>query len=197
MVTLQEILKMISLKYPHNYGDPDIITMINDIQKRIFRTMYKLQTATVYDLLENEPFYPISFAPESIIDVVVNGKEYDYQNIKYQAQNCYYYLTEDNCIGLYPTPKECVTRGLTVFYYKEPNELSTNTLDASPDLNPAWHMMLVYHVCKELAEINPDKRNMVNTYIEEINELERQFYRSRPARPHRIQDVYGIGRGAV
>jgi hypothetical protein len=192
-VTLQEILNMISLKYPHGYENSDIITMLNDIQRRIFRALYKPETATTYDLIADNPFYPISFSPENIIDVVIEGTEYPYQNIKYDAQSYYYYITDDNSIGIYPTPTEDVSDGLTVFHYKEPSTLVN--LSDTPELDPAWHMMLVYHVCRELAVMARD--DMVNTFIAEINELERQFNRSRQARPHRIQDVYGVGRGAI
>lgn len=192
-MTLQQILTMINLKYPHAYSNNDIITMINDAQQRIFRTMYKPQTATTYDLLQDNPFYPIGFSPESIIDVVVNGEEYPFQNIKYDSQYAYYYITDDNSIGVYPTPTEDVTDGLAVFHYKEPAELSG--LSDVPELDQAWHMMLVYHPCRELAVMARD--DMANVFTAEINELERQFYRSRQARPHRIQDVYGVGRGAI
>ncbi|ULL14355.1 hypothetical protein DVH26_07770 [Paenibacillus sp. H1-7] len=197
-MTLQEILSMISLKFPHNYADPDIITMVNDVQRRIFRTMYKPDTGTTYDLLAGNPFYPISFAPESIIDVVVNGKEYPYQNIKYNSQGCYYYVTEiegDLSIGIYPTPIADVVGGLMVFRYIEPRTLVD--VDDIPDLDPVWHMLIVLNVCEELAGIDSTRSNMQNIFNAEVNKLEKQFYRSRPARPHRIQDVYGVGRGAV
>lgn len=191
MVTLQEILNMIALIYPHSYTDGDIITMVNDVQRRIFRTMYKPETATTYDLIADNPFYPINFSPENIIDVVVNGKEYPYQNIKYDSQPYYYYITDDNCIGLYPTPKEDVTNGLTVFHYREPRLLSN--LGDTPDLDPAWHMLLVYHPCRELAIMQRD--DLANQFAAEIFELERQYRRSIQARPHKTLDVYGVGRG--
>lgn len=192
-MTLQEILTMINLKYPHAYANADIITMINDIQRRIFRTLYKPITTDTYDLMADNPFYPVTFSPENIIDVVVNGTEYPYQNIKYDAQSYFYYIEQDNTIGIYPTPTEDVTNGLMVFHYKEPSTLSS--LSDIPTLDPAWHMMLVYHACRELAVMARD--DMTNTFIAEINELERQFNRSKQARPHQIQDVYGIGRGAI
>jgi hypothetical protein len=185
---------MIQLKCPHSYDEADIITMVDDKQKRIFRTLYKPETATTYDLLADNPFYPTSFSPENIIDVVVDGEEYPYQNIKYESQSYYYYITEDNSIGLYPTPENDVTSGLTVFHYKEPNTLSS--IGDTPELDQAWHMMLVYHVCKELAMMGI-REEMLAAFIAEINELERQYNRSRQARPHRIQDVYGVGRGAI
>lgn len=193
-MTLQEILNTIKLKFPHSYENSDIIPMVNDAQRLIFRTMYKPVTATVYDLLADNPFYPVSFSPENITDVVVQGREYPYQNIKYDSQCYYYYITDDNCIGLYPTPTEDVTNGMTVFRYKEPQPLSN--LSDFPELDQTWHMMLVYRPCRELAAMAM-REDMVSAFIWEINELDKQFYKSIQARPHRIQDVYGVGRGAI
>lgn len=194
-MTLQEILDAVRKHYPpaKYYADPEIIPMANDAEKRIFRTMYKPQVVTVYDLEAGNSAYPASFSPENIIDVVVNGKEYPYQNIKYDAQPYFYYVTDDHCIGIYPTPTVDVTRGLKIYHYKEPKKMAG--LNDVPDLDPAWHMLIVYYVCRECAIVEDDDK--VNKFIGEINELERQFRRSIQARPHKIQDVYGVGRGAV
>lgn len=192
VMNVQQIIDMIQMKYPHSYDSSQIITMLNDIQKRIFRTLYKPETAITYDILADNPFYPIDFPPESIIDVVVNGEEYPRQNIKYAAYSRYFYITEDNCIGIYPTPTEDISCGMTVFYYKEPNNMTS--VNDTPDLEPAWHMLLVNHVCRELAQIARES-DMVNTFVREINELEGQYRISNRSIPHQILDVYGIGRG--
>jgi hypothetical protein len=194
-MTLQEIINRVRMLYPPSskYGNPDIISMINDAQNRIFRTMYKPQVATVYDLEAGNPAYPAAFSPENIIDVVVNGKEYPYQNIKYAAQPYYYYVLDDYSIGIYPTPTEDITRGLKIYHDKEP--VTLNGLNDVPELDSAWHMLIVYYACRECAIIENDDK--VSKFIGEINELERQFRRSIQARPHKIQDVYGVGRGAV
>lgn len=193
-MTLQQILEQISMRYPHSYSDAQVTSIVDEVQKRIFRTLYKPETATTYDLIADNPFYPVDYSPELIIDVVVNGTEYPFQNIKYDAQSYYYYISDDNAIGIYPTPTEDAISGLTVFHYKEPTTLSASDLNAPPDLDSAWHMMLVYNACRELSVIARD--DMVNAFIMEINEIERQFIRSRQATPHQIQDVYGIGRDA-
>lgn len=194
MVTLQDILDMVGIKFPHAYVSSTIITMINNAQRLIFRTLYRSETAALYDLVAGSPFYPVVFSPDNIIDVVVNGREYPYQNIKYDGQSHYYYITDENYIGLYPTPTEDIADGLTVFYYKEPAVLSS-VYDV-PDLDPAWHMLLVYHACRELAAM-AERTDMVNAFIWEINNLEKQFHQSRRAKPHKILDVYGVGRGAI
>lgn len=194
-MTLQEILNMILMKYPHSYESSQIVTILNDAQRRIFRTLYKPVTNASFDLMADNPFYPVFFPPESIIDVVVNGDEYPSQNIKYASPSHYYYITEDNCIGIYPTPTKDVSGGLTVFYYKEPTLLSATDLGTIPDLDAAWHMLLVNHACREISLMARD--DMYKTFDAEITELERQYHRSNRARPHQIQDVYGVGRSPV
>ncbi len=196
-MTLGEILNMIAMKYPHSYTNAQIISIVNNVQQRFFRTIYKPETATTYDLLTDIAFYPIDFSPENIIDVVVNGREYPYQNIKYDPSSShYYYITGDNTIGLYPTPTADVLGGLVVFHYKDPMTLSESDLSASPEFDSAFHMMLVLAVCIELAQIE-NNGSMLNILLAQYGEIERQYRQSRRARPHKIQDVYGVGRGAL
>lgn len=190
MVTLQEILDSVMRKYPHSFVNADIIAIINDIQKRLFRSIYKPETATTYDLLADTPFYPIDYSPQTIIDVVVNGCEYSLQNIKYDGLSRYYYITDDNTIGLFPTPTEDATNGLTVFRYKEPTVLTTSDLGIEPEFDQAWHMMIVYAVCKELAE-NALDANMTNVFVTQYNGLEMEYRRTKVEQPYQIQDAFG------
>lgn len=191
---LQDMLNIVAMKYPHAYDNEDIVSLINDAQARLFRTNYRVNTATTFDLYADNAFYPINFTPENIIDVVVDGKEYPYQNIKYDAQSYYYYVTNGNAIGLYPAPTKDVISGMTVLHYKEPAELSASDLSAIPEFDGAWHMIIVYYVCRHLAEIARDT-DMVNNFTLEINDIENEYKRSKRAKPHRVQDVYGVGRG--
>lgn len=189
-LTLQQLLDSIMKKYPHSFPNADIISMINETQKQLFRTLYKPETATTYDIIADNPFYPIDYSPQNIIEVVVNGCEYKQQNIRYGGLSHYYYITEDNTIGLFPTPEKDATNGLTVFRYKEPKELTTSDLANEPEFDQAWHMLIVYRVCKDLAEIALDA-NMANVFIGQYNGLETEYKRSKRAKPHRIADVYG------
>jgi hypothetical protein len=125
----------------------------------------------------------------------VNGVEYEYQNIEYDALEQYYYVTEDNCIGLYPTPTEDVLSGLTVFHYKEPAALSISNLGAIPDFDKAWHMLLVYRVLNDVAQIALDG-DMANVFATQYNGLEMEYKRSKRAKPHKTHDVYGVGWGS-
>jgi len=183
-------------RYPHALSPDNIINKINIEQKELFRTIYQPQTSTTYDLIADNPFYPVTYSPENIIDVVVQDVKYPYQNIKYEGQFRYYYITEDNCIGLYPTPKEDVTNGMTVFRYMEPHALTSNDLNIEPDFDKAFHMLIVYRVCKSLAEIALDA-NMTNVFVGQYNGLETEYKRSKRAKPVKILDVYGGGWNAT
>lgn len=188
---LGEILNMIAMKYAHSYAHKEIVTMINDVQRRIFRTLYKLEVIKAMDLVAGKPLYVIDFPPDNIISVIVNGREYPYQHIKYESSGCYYYITNDNLLGIYPTPNKSVTNGLTVFHYKVPKVLDEYDLDKEPDLDSAWHELIVYHVCRKLAE-NARDNEMTAAFTLSIDELENEFGRSKRAKPHPIKDVYGI-----
>lgn len=195
VVTLQEILDAIAERYPHSLTSENIIKKLNIAQGELFRTIYKPITSTSYDIVADNPFYPIEYTPEAIIDVVVNGTEYDFQNIEYDAQDKYYYVTEDNCIGLYPTPQEDAEGGLTVFHYKEPTELTPSALTAIPDFDKAWQMLLVFRVCNDIAQIALDG-DMANMFATQYNGLELEYKRSKRAKPHKTHDVYGVNWGS-
>lgn len=189
-LTLQEIIDAIMERYPHAASNENIIAKLNIIQRELFRTIYKPQTSTQYDILKGVEEYEIGYSPATIMSVVVNGEEYPYGTAKDDMDGCFYYIVDDSYIGLYPTPKEDIALGLTVFRYSGPAELKADKLDAIPDLDEAYHMLLVYRVCKEMAEIALDT-DMANQFITQYNSLEKSFFQSRPAKPHKIKDVYG------
>lgn len=189
-MNLQSILDNVMRRYPHSFENSIIIGMINDIQERLFRTIYKPETAITYDLLADNPFYPILYSPENIIDVVVNGKEYPFKNIASSSQGNFYYITEDNSIGIYPTPTEDATNGLTVFRYTEPKVLTVNDLAIEPDFDKAWHMLIVYAVCQELAQLALDS-NMVNVFTMQYSGVESEYNGSKKLQSYLIQEEYG------
>ena len=173
-MTIQEILDTVAFKYPHSYTNDDIIKIINRVQKELFRKMFKPETATQYDLLADNPFYPIDFSPQNIIEVVVNGTEYKQKTTADQASTQFYYVSDNNTVGIYPTPTEDATSGLVIFHYKEPTQLTVSDLGLEPEFDNAWHMLLVYRICKELAE-NAMDPNMGNYFIGQINSLEDEY----------------------
>ena len=198
-LTLKEILDAIQMRYPypHGYTDQQIVSILNDVQRRIFRTLYKVESLEKQDIFANLPFYPIPCSPDAIISVSVFGHEYPHQNVKYEPQERYYYHAEQGYIGIYPTPQETVTCGLAIAYYREPQPLKVEDeedFNTIPELDSAWHDLLVERACLKLAEIARD-HDMVTTFTISVNRLEDEYKRSKIARPVKIKDVYGIRRG--
>lgn len=188
-MNVQEILDEIMEKYPHPLTETNIISKINTLQKELFRTIYKPIVSTQYDIIADNPFYTVTFSPSKIIDVVVDGEEYESINIKGKAPTKWYWITDDNCIGLYPTPTEDIPDGLTVFRYKEPAVLTSAT--DTPDFDHDFHMIIVYRICKQLAE-NYKEYDIANGFVSQLNSLLEDFNKGKQDPDYRqIQDAYG------
>lgn len=181
----------ISEKYPHSLTNDNIIAKINTLQKELFRTIYKPIVSTQYDLLADVPFYSITYSPSKVIDIVVDGEEYESLNIKGRAASKFYWFTDDDCIALYPTPKKDIADGLTVFRYKEPEIMTSAAVNVTPDFDQDFHMLIVYRICKQLAENNKEY-DIANGFITQINSLIDDFNKGKQEPDYRqIQDVYG------
>lgn len=172
-MTIEEILEAVSFKYNHAFSDNDLIKVINRIQKELFRKLFKPETSSIYNLVADNPFYSIDFSPQNIIKVVVGGTEYPLKTLSESATSRFYYITDSN-VGIYPTPTESQTSGLVIFRYKEPQKLTTSDMLLEPEFDSTWHMLIVYRICKELAEsaMDPD---MGNYFIGQINSLEEEY----------------------
>lgn len=171
-MNVQEILDTVAFKYPHAYTNGDIIKIINRVQKELFRTLFKSETATVYDLIANNPYYPLDYSPQNIIDVVINGVEYKLKSAR--ATSRFYYVLGNNTTGIFPTPTEDAVSAMMIRHYQEPTALTEDDLDEEPEFDNAWHMLLVYRICKELAE-NAVDPGMGNYFIGQINSMEEEF----------------------
>lgn len=185
-MNVQEILETVAFKYPHSYANGDIIKIINRVQKELFRRLFKPESAAQCDIIADNPFYPIDFPPQNIIEVVVNGVEYKPKTVADRASRRFYYVEDNNTLGIFPTPTEDAVSGLVIFRYMEPTELTTSDLGTEPDFDSAWHMLIVYRVCKELAE-NAMDSDMGNYFIGQINSLEDEYRSSTHIAPSEIQ----------
>lgn len=177
-MTLQEILNRAD-QYANALSTAEKVTIVNEMQKKLFRTIYRIKTATSYDLIEGQFLYPLDFHHSKIISVIVDGDRYDYEDINKEESNPPYLYTYENSFGLYPTPEKTVEGGLIFFHYKEPAELSSGNLSSVPDFDPDFHMMLMYGLQVEMAEINEDVA-MVNNFTAKYNGLLDEFKESLP-----------------
>lgn len=189
-MNVQQILDEIQEKYPHGLTPTSVINKLNEIQKELFRTIYKPTAIDVLDIVAESEFYVLGYSNTRVIDVVVNGVEYVEANVKgVSPDNNFYWFIGDTIIALYPTPKEDSTEGLMIFRYKEPKAL-TNVADI-PDFDPDFHMMLVYYACKMIAE-NYKEFDVANGFTTQYNALLKSFNQAKQAGiSYQIQNVYG------
>lgn len=191
-MTLQEILDEISEKYPHGLSNDSVIRKINQIQGELFRTTFRINTMTQYDILSNVFAYPLPCARTNVIDVVVNDQEYGYRDVKQGAVVPFYYFTDGEELGLYPTPEKDSAGGLIVFHNREPKLLSSSGLKIEPELDRDFHMLLVYGGLTQIAENFQDVA-MVNNFTSKYNGLIQEFKKANDETPDYpvIADVMG------
>jgi hypothetical protein len=189
-VNVQQILDEVKEKYPHGLSDSSVMNKLNEIQKELFRTIYKPTAIDVLDIVAESEFYVLGYSNTRVIDVVVNGVEYVEANLKgVSPNNNFYWFIGDTIIALCPTPTEDSTEGLMIFRYKEPRVL-TNVSD-TPDFDPDFHMMLVYYACKIVAETYKEY-DVANGFTTQYNALLKSFNMAKQAGfDYQIQNVYG------
>lgn len=182
-MTLQEIINMADRKYPNALTTAQKVSILNEFQRQLFRTIYKKETATTWDIVTDQYLYPLHFNKGKVIDITVKGSDgyndYDYEaNADSETDSPYYYLYE-NSIALYPTPTANVTAGLMVLHYVEPNELLSSALTETPDFDKDFHMILVYGLLIEMAE-DDQRIDMVNGFTSKYNGLLEEFKDANP-----------------
>lgn len=186
-MTITDILAEIDEKYPNGLTPDSKARKADMIHKRICRKLKK-QNFVSYALLADQAEYPLSIDPSDIIQVDVknssdsNYNTYPLRKVTDNVDSNYYYIISDqgvgDWIGIYPTPTlnaDMVTLNvdtLTIYYYDTPATLTVG--GASPLLNEKYHMMIVYGVCKEIAENYRDTDNAFG-FVSQYNTLETEL----------------------
>lgn len=191
-MNVQEILDEIAEKYPHGLNNDSVIRKLNQIQNELFRTTFKIPTLSIYNLEKDVFAYVLPFPRSNLLEVVVNGVEYKYQDIRKQSANPFFYFIGSTVIGLYPPPPEDSIDGLTLFYNKYPEQLTAASLTAVPELDEDFHMLLVYGSLAQIAETFADIA-MVNNFTAKYNEQIEEFHKVNDEAPDYkvIEDVMG------
>lgn len=192
-MTLQEILEEIAEKYPHSMSNDSVIRKINQVQNELFRTTFRVKTMAIYDLQKDVFAYTLPFPRTNLSDVVVEGQEYLYQDSKKESNIPFYYFTGTDGLGIYPTPDKDVAGGLSLFYCDTPTQLTKDDLTAVPELDPDFHMLLVYGALTHIAEAYNDV-SMVNNFTSKYNGLITEFHKANDETPDYpvIEDVMGV-----
>ncbi|MFK4167245.1 hypothetical protein ACI2LM_13445 [Paenibacillus lautus] len=194
-MTLEEILNEIAEKYPHDLSNDSVIRKINQIQNELFRTTFQVRTAAIYNLQKGVFAYTLPFPRSSLCDVVVEGVELIYQDSKKNSSTgSFYYFIGNSGLGIYPTPDKDVIDGLALFYYKRPAQLSESDLNAVPELDQDFHMLLVYGALAQIGEVFQDTA-MINNFTAKYNGLLEEFNKVNDETPDYpvIEDVMGVG----
>lgn len=180
-MTVQEIISEADELYPNGSGltTASKVRKLNNLQRVLFRTIYKKEEATTYDIVTSQYLYPLDFDISKILNVLVNGVEYDKENIvDKEAESPYYYFYE-NSVALYPTPDKNITAGLLLWHHVEPAELSSTVLGAAPEFDGDFHKVLVYGLCLEMAKVDKNA-DMVDTFQKEYSRLVKEFKEANP-----------------
>lgn len=192
MMKLSEILAEIAEKYPHDLSNDSVIRKINQVQNELFRTTFREKTMSIYNLQKDVFAYTLPFPRSNLSDVVVQGQEYLYQDSKKESNVPFYYFIGKTGLGLYPTPDKDVEEGLALFYYVYPDQLTADNLNAVPDLDQDFHMLLVYgtlvQICENFADVA-----MVNNFTSKYNGLLQEISNINVETPDYpvIEDVMG------
>ncbi|WP_438446867.1 phage adaptor protein [Gorillibacterium sp. sgz5001074] len=148
-MTLAEIIAEIEEKYPaaQSLSSDSKVRKIDKLQKRIFRTDVKRTVITSIELLADVALYPITFSPAKIREIIIDGQKYENRQLEAEALGKFFYILDEG-IGIYPKPTQ--DGEMLIYHYQEPDTLSS--LTDTPDLDSDYHDLLVYGVCKEVAE---------------------------------------------
>lgn len=189
---LNEIIAEIAEKYPHDLSNDSVIRKINLIQNELFRTTFLVKTMAIYHLKKGIFAYKLPIPRTNLLNVVVQGQEYMYQDSKRESNIPFYYFIGTDGIGIYPTPDKDVNKGLSLFYYKYPKQLTTTDLEAVPELDQDFHMLLVYGALVQICEAYNEVQ-MINNYTSKYNGLIEEFKNANDDVPDYpvIADVMG------
>jgi len=171
-MTYADIIAEADERYPNGLSVDSKLLKIYNHERRLMRTIYRRKTATVFDVMAGQFLYPLSFHYSKIFQAIYAGKLFEYEDINDQIGNPPFIYTYQNSIGVYPTPDRDIPGGLHLFHYLEPVRQTEDTMASIPTFDPDFPMVLVYGLCKDIAEVNREF-DVANGFISQLNsELE-------------------------
>jgi hypothetical protein len=162
---LNDIVEEIAEKTGHSLSDKSIVRKVNNLLAEIHRKYKRVPTVSKIALVSGLAEYPIPCPLSNIIQVLVDGTEYKLRYFHEEADQFYYYL--EGTIGLYPKPEEDVDEGILIFHYKQPDELTIDEMEAEPDIESNFRMLLVWGVSKDAT----NDRDKIKLFRDEYNSL--------------------------
>lgn len=183
-MNLTALIAEIDEKYPNGLSVDSKLRKADLIQKRIYRSL-KRQNFVIYDIVEDQPTYPLSVDITSVfqVDVTCNdGSKYHNYPLRKVTDptNKYtrysYFLSDPvtgDWVGIYPTPTD-KEDSIAIYYYEVPKTLDSANMSSSPMLDEKYQLLLVYGVCKEISENYRDS-DIANGFTIQYNALESEL----------------------
>ncbi|MDQ6418675.1 hypothetical protein RB620_04410 [Paenibacillus sp. LHD-117] len=186
---VEEILEKVGEGPGRSLSMPSIIRKVDQKQKQILRQYgYNNDDVAVMDILTGIVEYPLPCAPGNITSVYVNDQRLPLRQRNDYSLSAYYYLL-DGTIGLYlqgQRPTEDIIQGLKIFHKHVPAALAVGTLNAEPEIEEEFRMLLVYGVLIDIAE-----PAMIGFYRDRYDELLAEYVSAtRDPESTQICEVY-------
>lgn len=151
---LIEAIEEIQEKAQSTLTMESIIRKINFVRDSFIRNYENRITIQSMDLLEGVPIYPLDIPMDRIDTVLVKGEKYPYGQFNDMTKDRSYYYIIDGAIGIFPSPKETVEKGITMFYRKHLSKLNSDNLEEEIGLDEDYDMLVVYGVLKDITNGN-------------------------------------------
>lgn len=177
-------MEEIQERYQHSLPNSSVIRKIDALQKRIFR-QYKKQVTTNVVTAPGQVFYELPIRPGDIREFLVDGKSFPYLDIEDEPLP-YYFFYNDGKYGI--VPQQIAQTKITIFHYKTPATLTSTSTGV--EIDEEYQNILIYGVCKEIAEIYQDF-DMANGYAQQYNDyLEELLMYSKPMESATIREEW-------
>ncbi|MFX3633722.1 MAG: hypothetical protein ACE3L7_25555 [Candidatus Pristimantibacillus sp.] len=189
---VEEILEKVGDGNGRSISMKSIVRKVDQKQKQILRQHgNNNDDVAVLDILEGIAEYPLPCASGNITSVYVNNHRIPLRQRNDYTLASYYYLL-DGTIGLYLysklMPTETILQGLKIFHKHVPATLTVGDLNAEPNIEEDYRMLLVYGVLIDIAE-----PSMIGRYQEAYDSLLQEFVAStRDPESTQISEVYSI-----
>lgn len=151
---LIDVLEEIQERSQSTLTMKSLVRKINTVRNQIVRQFENRLDMMAMDILEDVPLYPLTIPVDSIQAVLVNDVKYKYEQFNDRNHGDYYYYIVDGAIGIVPKPKETIEQGLTIFFKKRLEDLTTDNLEADLGLDQDYEMLVVYGVLRDITNGN-------------------------------------------
>lgn len=216
MSTIQEILTYVDRKYPNQETTANKVIDLNDIHKNIYTKISRLKNA--YETYETDTIadqltysLPSDCTIDNVIGIKVSASTTITNSTKWNDfvfaglnddinQGYFWGYGGSDVFSLAYNGLPLTTAGLSIriFYYIEPDELSSSALTVAPELDEYYHSLLKYALIQELASQgqNPDTdiadywQAKYDDFMKEVEDSLNEKYNQNPTSDNQMEEVW-------